>query len=305
MYVNFTKPLFLYFLFIIPVIIFFHFYSLKHIRNRALKFANYEAIARVKGIDLYSKNIVLMFIDISILITLVFTLSGLTLYTEMDSSQFSYVIAIDNSQSMGATDIYPDRITAAKESAKDFINSLPINTKIAVMTFSGNSYVRQEMTDNKQTLKNAIDNIEITDIGGTDIYEAVTTSYFLLKSEENRALILLSDGQINSGNIVDASEYARSKQMIIHSVAIGTKEGGATQFGISKLDEESLMSLAYTTNGRYFNANSPDELEKGFKEIAPLTRRIGDIDLTFALIIITILLFMLKQFLVQITGISI
>jgi len=299
MYLSFTHPVYLVFLFAIPLLIFLHFYSLKNIRGRALGFANYEAIARVKGIDLYSKNILLLVFDIIFLTLLVLALSGLTIHKEMAASSFSFVIAIDNSESMEATDLLPSRLEAAKVTAIDFVETLPFESYVGVVSFSGDSYTEQGLTKSKQELKYAIENVQIGEVGGTDIFEAVSSSGKLLKKENNKAVILLSDGQINTGKVDEAIDFANFNEILVHTIGVGTIEGGETSYGLSKLDEDSLKSLAYNTDGRYFNAQNKKELESSFKEIVGVTTKLGSINLTFYLIMAVIALFLLKQVLLS------
>lgn len=303
MYISFTHPLYLSFLFVIPILIFFHFYSLKNMRGKALKFANFEAIARVKGIDLYSKNILLLIFNILFVVLLVFSLAGLSLHKEIRTSGFSFVIAIDNSDSMSALDLSPNRLAVAKETAKGFVNSLPYQSSIGVISFSGNSKIEQPLTENKQEADFAIDNIEISEVKGTDIYEAISNSIEVLKNEKNKAIILLSDGQINVGSIDEAIDYAKYTEVLIHTIGIGTVEGGEVSYGLSKLDEDSLKSLAYNTDGKYFNAQNKQELEKSFNDIIMETKKLGKIDLSFYLIIAVIILFVIKEFLLSINKI--
>lgn len=299
MYFNFTNPSYLVLLFLVPVLIFFHFYSIKNQRKRSIVFANFEAIAKIKGIDLYSKNIIILFLNIAMAVAIIFSLAGLTLYKEMDASSFSYVIAVDSSESMGAIDISPNRLFSAKEASIEFVNSLPYNLKVGVLSFSGTSYIEQELTDNKEKIIKAIDGIELKKFGGTDIYEAVSISSFMLKEEENKAVIILSDGQMNVGNVYDAIEYARNNNLLVHSFGIGTVEGGEASYGISKLDEDSLKSLSYNTNGNYFKITSKEEMKKAFSEIVPLTRKIGSVNLSLYLIIAVLVFFILEQFLIE------
>lgn len=303
MYISFTHPFYLLFLFAIPILIFFHFYGLKNIKGKALKFANFEAIARVKGIDLYSKNIMLLIFNILFVILLVFALSGLTLYKEVDASSFSFVITVDNSESMSAKDIGPDRLSAAKETAINFVNSLPYESYVGVTSFSGESSVEQELTKNKQEIKSAIENIELSDVSGTDIFEAVSNSVKLLGDEKNKAIILLSDGQINVGSVNEAIDYAKFNEALVHTIGIGTVSGGNVSYGMSKLDEDSLKSLAYNTDGRYFNAENKEEIARSFSKLIGVTRKLGSIDLSFYLIIIAIILFIVKEFLLSINKI--
>ena len=303
MYISFTNPIYLFFLFVIPIFIFFHFFGLKTIKGRGLKFANFEAIARVKGIDLYSKNILLLIFNIFLAVLLVLALSGMTLNKEVEASSFSFVIAIDNSESMSATDLSPNRLGAAKETAINFIDSLPFEAYLSVLSFSGESKIEQELSKNKQEVRYAIENIGISNVKGTDIFEAISNSGNILKNQENKAIILLSDGQINIGNIDEAVDYAKVNEILIHTIGIGSVEGGETSYGVSKLDEDSLKGLAYNTDGRYFNVKSKQELENSFTQITSVTRRLGKINLSSYLIILVIILFIIKQFLLTINKI--
>lgn len=303
MYISFTDPRYLFFLFGIPIFIFIHFYSLRNIKGNSVRFANFEAIARIRGIDIYSKNIFGLIFNVLMFTLLVLALSGLTINKEVKSSSFSYVIAIDSSDSMSAKDISPNRISAAKETAIDFIDSLPFNSKVAVISFSGDSKIVQELTNNKDLLKNSIQNIEISDIKGTDVNEVILNSLSILRKEENRALILLSDGQINAGDIGESIDYAKENNLIVHCFGIGSFEGGEASFGMSKLDESTLKSLSYNTNGKYFSINSGDGLKKSFEEVIVITKKLGEIRIYPYLIIGFLILFIVKEFLVSINKI--
>lgn len=298
-FISFSHQIYLVFLFAIPVLIFFHFYGLKNLRGRSLKFANFEAIARVKGIDLYSRNVAVLLFNITFVVLIVFALSGFTLHKEVDASSFSYIIVLDSSYSMTAKDIKPDRFSAAKNTAIRFIDSLPYDSRVGVMSFSGDSYIEKGITNNKQELKNTIKSIEISLVGGTDVFEAVFNSGKLLKNEENKAIVLLSDGQMNVGKLGDVIDYAVENEIMIHTIGVGTLEGGEVIYGISKIDEDVLKGLAYNTEGRYFMAGSAEELESSFDEVIQVTRKMSSIDLSRYFIMAAIVLFVLKQFLIS------
>jgi Ca-activated chloride channel family protein len=298
MYIDFTNKIYLIFLFAIPAIIFLHFYGLRNIKGKSLKFANFQAIARVKGIDLYSKSVFILLLNLILVSLLVLAVSGITLYTEMTASHFSYVIAIDSSESMEATDLKPNRLTAAKLTAINFVKSLPFESYIGVLSFSGNSKVETKMTKNKQLVIDGINAIEVSPIGGTDINEAVWNSMRLLRNEKNKAIIILSDGQINVGELDKTIEETLAQKVIIHAVGIGTVEGGEVDYGLSKLDENTLKSLAYNTEGKYFNVQETKELAKTFSELTEVTKRVGDIPLSIYFIMAAIVFFLIKQYLV-------
>jgi len=299
MYFSFTNPTYLFLLVIIPLIVFIHFFSLRHKGGAALKFANFEAISKISGIDVYSKNLVILILTILISVLLIFSVSGCIINRTMSASSFSFVIAIDSSTSMDANDIYPDRITAAKETALDFVDSSPMGTRFGVISFSGNALIEQGMTQEKSMVKNAINNIDLSLVSGTDLYEGIVTSTNLLSAEEAGVIILLSDGQINVGNLDDAVDYANMNNVLIQSIGIGTLEGGNTSYGMSKIDEDSLKAVAYNTNGNFFRATNKNELIEIFNSILDYKVRNVSVEISNYLIIISLLLFIFEYFLIN------
>ncbi len=294
---TFSHTQYLFLLFLIPLLFFIHFLALGNRKKKALKFANFDAIAKIEGIDFFSKNIVMLFVNVLIILSLVFAVSGLTVHTVKESTSFSFVIAIDSSQSMDANDLLPSRISVAKEIASNFVDNLPLDVDVGIVSFSGGSKIEHDMTQRKDELKKAINEIELSGYGGTDLYEAILTSSNMLKNKDFKAVIMLSDGQINVGSVDDAVSYANDNNVIVHTIGMGTKEGGNTQYGISKLDEDSLKSLAYNTQGVYFSGNTKENLTKSFSNVLKLTKRKVSIPLSDYLIFAAIFLVALEFFL--------
>ena len=297
--INFIYPYYLAFLLLIPVFIFIHLISLKATKGIALKFANFEAISKIKGVDFFSKNIVILFLSLLVLFLLVLSLAGLNVNTLMDASTHSFVIALDNSHSMEANDMSPDRMSAAKAAAIKFVDELPYNTRVGVMSFSGSSFIGQDISSDRTLIKSAIRNVEVSDVAGTDLYEAVITGANLLKGEDARAIILLSDGQINVGDIDEAIKYLNTNKIMVHTIAVGTKEGGETSYGLSKVDEDSLKALSYNTRGQFFSASNDEELAQSFKSSIEKTQKRVDINLSSYLLMAAIILFSIEYYLVN------
>jgi Ca-activated chloride channel family protein len=294
---SFSQPQYLVLLFGVPLLFLIHFFSLGNKKKKALRFANFDAISRIEGIDFFSKNVVMLVLNIFIIACLAFAASGLTFHTFMQSSSFSYVIAIDTSNSMEADDFSPNRMAVAQKTASDFVDNAPFDVDMAVISFSGSSVIEQDLTDRKLELKNAISGIKVREVGGTDVYEAILTSSNLLQYEEHKAAILLSDGQVNVGSVDDAIDYANRRGVIIHTIGMGTKEGGMTEYALSKLDEEALQSMAYHTGGVYASGENQKDLTTAFSNIFQLTERKVAINLSGYLLLFAILLFVLNFFL--------
>jgi len=299
MEINFTHPDYLFLLAVIPAIVLVHFITLSQKKGQALKFANFDAISRIKGIELYSKNIFILSLTVLISLLLVLSLSGMTIQRIITSSSFSFVISIDSSKSMEANDMIPTRMEAAKQTALNFVDSTPTGTRIGVVSFSGNSFIEHELTQEKSLIKSSIQNIQISSVGGTDLYEAIITSTNMLKQEDFRSVIILSDGQINVGNLDDAIDYANENDVIIHSIAIGTNEGGITSYGLSKIDEDSLKAVAYNTGGEFFRAEDKETLSSSLSNILTLERKKVSFDISNYLLIASIFLFVFEYFLIN------
>jgi len=294
---SFSHPQYLFLLFIIPIFFLIHFLSLSNKKKIALKFANFDAIARIQGVEFFSKNIVIFFFSLLVVFLMILAVSGLTFHTFSETTSFSFVITMDSSQSMEANDLLPNRLAASKQTAKDFVDAIPYSTNLGVVSFSGSSFIESDMSEDKIQVRGAIENIELSEWGGTDIYEAIITSTNLLKSEESRAIILLSDGQLNVASLEEIVYYANKNDIIVHTIAIGTKEGGETTYAISKLDEDFLRSLAYNTGGVYFDAEDKETLSQSFLDILNLTEGKVSIDLSSYLIILSIIFFVIEFFL--------
>lgn len=297
MYFTFSHPVYLIFLFIIPAFIFVHFLTLKFSRREALKFANFDAIARVKGIDIFSRNLFMLILGIILCSLLIFSLSGLTAHMVAKASESSFVIAVDSSSSMGATDISPNRLDSAKQAAGNFIQSSPETTRIGIISFSGNSFILQDITSNKEELRAAVSEIQEQTIEGTDVPEAIVNSVNLLREEKTKSIILLSDGQINTGDIDSAISYANKNNVIINTIAVGTMEGGNTSYGVSTVDEEALKAIAYNTGGIFSNASSSQEMGGAFSGILKISNQKVAIDTSNYLLIASIILFFIYYFL--------
>lgn len=294
---SFLHPQYLWLLFVIPLIFLIHFFSLSNRKKVALKFANFDSISRIEGIDFFSKNVFVLFLNVLIATSIVFSLSGLTFHTIAKSSDFSYVIALDSSQSMEATDFSPNRITVAKQTIVSFLNNAPLGVRFGLISFSGSTKIEKDMTERKDEVKSSLFDIGISGFGGTDIYEAVLTAANLLKNENQKAVIILSDGQINVGNIDDAIDYANDHDLIVHTIGIGTKEGGETPYGLSKLDDDSLKSLAFNTNGNYTSAGDSNELSKAFNNIYQFKNKKVSINLNDYLLLFAFALIVIEFFL--------
>ncbi len=275
-----------------------HYLSLRFTRRKALKFANFPAIERVTGKRILSKNYALLALRLATLCLLVLAVSGTVLWYEGRTSDFDFVLAIDSSGSMLATDYTPNRLEAAKEAALLFVDSLPERSTVGVVSFAGVSFIKQKPTSDPERIREAIKNISIELVGGTAIGSAIITSSNLLaESERAKVLILLTDGQNNVGPSIDtAIKYANENHVTINTIGIGTEEGGTfpNLTFVSRLNPESLKLISNSTGGRYYEAKNKTELAEVYKEIALSSIQKISVNLSFYFLFLAILLLFIE-----------
>ena len=196
------------------------------------------------------------------------------------------VLLLDISGSMLAEDFVPNRISAAKQVAEDFIDGRQ-NDRIGLVIFSGESFTQCPLTTDYTVLKNLLHQVKqgmIVD--GTAIGMAIANGVNRLKDSQakSKVMILLTDGMNNRGEIdpITATKIAATYGVRIYTVGVGA-QGEApypvqTPFGIRRqlipadLDEKSLKAIADMTGGRFFRATDNDKLKAIYKEIDKLER---------------------------------
>jgi Ca-activated chloride channel family protein len=307
MEIVFNNAVFLWFLLAIPCLIIVHFLTLKYSRKSALRFSNFEAIARVTREYIATKpytslflnrGVVLLTLRILALSLLILAVAGTVVWYEGETSDFDFVLAIDSSSSMLADDFTPNRLEATKVAAGLFVDILAHQSKVGLVTFGGTSYVEQKPTSDFALLKGDIANISVSRVGGTDLATAiVTSSNLLIGGERGKAVILLTDGQSNVGaSIDDGITYANNDNVIVHTIGVGTEQGGKF-LGVdvlSRLDEDTLQRIASLTGGEYFRADNKDALVNAYKDISGLTTRKLSLSLTPIFLVIALLFSILE-----------
>lgn len=298
--ITFDNPGLLWFLVIIPLMFIAHYYDWKHKKKESLVFSNFEAAARVfEPVTIPSYPLQLA-LRVFIFLCLVFSAAGTNLWYVGPNTDIDFALAIDASSSMSAEDVTPGRLIVAKETASEFVSSLPINSKVAIVSFAGVAEVEQSLTDDHGKAQNAINNIELNPTGGTDIGSAIimASNLLLVEGNKSKSVILLTDGQSTVGIPVEkAINYARNLFITVNTIGMGTPEGGGF-FGEedkqTQLDEATLENIANLTGGKYYKTITKEELKNTYKEISQEVYKNVKITLTPYLISIVLMLLVIN-----------
>ena len=122
---------------------------------------------------------------------------------KIDTEGIDITFAMDVSTSMLGRDFKPDRISAAKDIAIEFIAQRP-SDRMAIVVFAGESYTQCPLTTDRATLINLMKEVQTGLIeDGTAIGNGLATAVARMKDSDakSRVVILLTDGVNNAGEI--------------------------------------------------------------------------------------------------------
>ncbi len=289
----FLYPRLLYLLLIVPVIILFYFFSEIFGKRKAILFSNFEALERISGVEFFSKSFLVLFFDVLLIILLIFSMAQLNVNYMARTDSFSHVFLIDSSGSMSVKDLGISRLDMGKRVAKEFVNSLPFGVEFGVISFSGEPNIIQRIDGSRIKTLSSIDATSPSSIDGTNLYNAVLLSDGLF-SDQRKSIILISDGEFSVFNVSEVIKYSLDKDIVINSIVIGTSRGGLDEFGVvHKINIDVMRALAFNTGGKFFEVNS-EVLPENFKDIFVETNREINTDLTFYLLISSLVVFLLN-----------
>lgn len=211
---------------------------------------------------------------------------------KIDTEGIDIVLAMDVSTSMLARDFTPDRISAAKDIAIEFISQRP-SDRMGIVVFAGESYTQCPLTTDRATLINLMKEIETGLIeDGTAIGNGLATAVARMQNSDakSRVVILLTDGVNNSGEITPqtAADIAKTYGIRVYTIGVGVNGTAPypvmTPWGVQmqnvevEIDENLLKNIAETTGGRYFRATDNTKLSEIYSEINKMEKARTTID---------------------------
>ena len=191
------------------------------------------------------------------------------------------VIALDISSSMLAQDLKPNRLEASKEVAEEFISGREYD-RMGLVVYSAESFTQCPLTTDHAVLINLFNDIQSGMLeDGTAIGMGLATSVSRLKDSKaiSKVIILLTDGNNNTGSIapLSAAEIAKSFGIRVYTIGVGTNgmapQPVQTQYGTViqnvpvEIDEKILTQIANITDGKYFRATDNQKLKQIYQEI--------------------------------------
>ena len=203
-------------------------------------------------------------------------------YRAVSRKGLDLVVCLDTSRSMLAQDLRPSRLERGKREIVGLMDRLA-GDRVALVAFSGDARDITPLTRDKQTLEGLLKFVTTEDNheGGTDLAAAIehALSLFDGRTGAHEAIVLLTDGEDLAGKAAAQAAEAVKRNIRVFVVGLGTEAGGkipvVDEDGnasflrdpegnevVSKLERESLLTLARSTGGEFLTAEqSPTPLE--------------------------------------------
>jgi len=158
---RFIWPDLLWMLLALPALVAAYIYALRQRRRAALRYASLALVRAALGPgQKFRRHLPPALFLIAFGLAL-FALARPTATVTLPSEHMTLVLSIDVSRSMRASDVTPNRIVAAQDAAKAFIEALPRNVRLGIVTFAGTAAVVQTPTEDKEAMVEAIDRFEL------------------------------------------------------------------------------------------------------------------------------------------------
>src|SRR5918996_533528 len=265
---TFLWPEMLWLLLIVPVLVAGYVFLLRRKKKAALRYASLSIVKEAMGTAQRFRRHIPPLLFLIALIAMIAAIARPATVVTLPSQQRTIILAMDVSGSMRATDVQPNRISAAQAAAKAFVAEQPLNVRIGVVSFAGTASVVQVPTHNRDDIIGAIDRFQLqraTAIGSGIIVSLATifpdagidVSSFIYGRNAPRgvpldqpskvekptfkpvppgsytsaAIILLTDGQRTTGpDSLEAARMAADRGVRVFTVGIGTTSGETIGF---------------------------------------------------------------------------
>ena len=197
------------------------------------------------------------------------------------------IIALDVSKSMLAEDIKPNRLVRAKLEIVDLMQRLQ-GDEVGLVLFSGAAFLQFPLTFDYLSARNFIEDADTEMISrqGTNIAEAIEIASGSFNEEliSQKVVLIFTDGENQVGDAVEAAREAADEGVLIYPVGVGTTDGepiplrtpGGRLRGyvqdqegnmvFSRLDVDTLMSVAEVGGGRFIRLSGPTNAASEFTE---------------------------------------
>jgi Ca-activated chloride channel family protein len=284
--VSFDRPLALLLLLFVPLLVALWVYNDRRRRADAARFANLALVPNLVARSPGRLRYVPLGVMLLALSALLVGIARPHATIKVPRKEATIVLALDVSRSMGAQDVRPTRLGAARAAANEFLEKVPDSYSIALVAFGSRAFVAVPPTTDRQLVRTGLNNLNPGE--GTAIGDAIVISSMLGRRHRDAdgaipptTVLVISDGAPQGGRVPPLVAAQRAKQLhvTVSTVLVGTQAGIVTANLVGGYKEQirvppspgTLQRIAQITGGDYFRARTSTALTSVYQKLATHT----------------------------------
>lgn len=274
---SFLNPERLWVLLVLPVLVALYVWALLRKKKSGMRFTNTAILGAVVPKQSQWRRHLAVGLSLASLFTLALAWARPNGIEEVPRERATIVLVLDISLSMQATDVKPSRLDAAQDAAQTFVQELPPQYNVSLVSLSGNPSVRLPPTTDRVMARQAINSLKFQDSTaiGESLYVALSALTMAPKGEDGStapgAIVLLSDGQNTAGRAPSqGADEARRARVPVYTIAYGTENGYVDLDGERERvppDPDLLRRIAEATGGESYTAENLGQLDRVYTNI--------------------------------------
>jgi Ca-activated chloride channel family protein len=275
--VSFASPLALMCLAALPLVVFAHYDAQRRRRRYPVRFTALSTLAAIASEEPWWRRHLPFGLLTLALLALVFSLARPQRTVAVPVERATVVLVTDISRSMSATDVSPTRLEAARRAAQSFLDKVPDELRVGLVSFSDGAQTLRPPTNDHKSVTAALETLQpqFGTATGAGLQTALDDLKLGTDASVHRppaAIVLLSDGASQTGQDPNTvAQRAKAAGVPIYTVALGTPDG-VVQAPDGQLlqvppDPDALRQIADTSGGRAFTAQDSDALDSVYETL--------------------------------------
>jgi Ca-activated chloride channel family protein len=224
---SFLWPELLWFLLVLPMLVALYILALRRKKKLALRYASLSLVKDALGAGNRIRRHIPPVLMLCAIAALLVAVGRPLAIVTLPSQQETIILAMDISGSMRAKDVEPNRLVAAQNAARAFVNELPRYTRIGVVAFAGTASLVQAPTLSREDVIAAIDRFQLQ--RGTATGSGILVSLATLFPDggfDVSTAIYGSEGE-RRGKPIDAPQKKEKEKADVRPVAPGSYTSAA------------------------------------------------------------------------------
>ncbi len=194
------------------------------------------------------KRVLSLLLQLALLALLVLALGDPRLAGSLVKGR-SFVVLVDASASMQATDVSPNRLAVAKEEVKNMIRGLGTADRVLIAQMSATVTPMGPMSGDSSAIERALERVTVTDTRA-DLPRALRFATDTLRGAERPEIVVVSDGALGEASDSAGPVHLGDVKLSYVKVGTGKRNVGITQFSVRRypLDKARYEVMLEVTN---------------------------------------------------------